>query len=529
MGVRTGKAADSLGRLGEIAFDQLAIIDGLFVSQLQPDRTSKDRLIELPYRVSPLPLDKQQAPGRCALQIKTVSKAQSVVRASLSSLRRLAQDLEPAVIAIVRLGDDNRLVDVHLVHLFDDVLKRVLHRLREVTRDDKAEKLNRLSMTFSLREGAKVEHEPDGLLRAFERILGSSPADYSAAKAQQLRDLGYGAVRYVSTLNLMAESPEQLADAFLGLTSIEAKSWDFVERRFDVDLPDHSLPVLRDGMATITPDSIDKGLLSITAAGHSTVSLECEARVTPAFPDLPAKVLFRTSLFDVIFSDRGFKLAPRPDRDMQQLLLVEEWQRIVDFLVVAHCGEELTITYTRSDGTEKSRSGCFDGGHSNDGYKEVAEFLTMVDELRIHMGVEDEPFALTSLKSQSIDIKFIHSMHLKGLPFRFQSFSNSSVTPVANAKAKLIRAFPLLSRWIGVAVPVHLTLAITGTKSQWLAQGDGRESKLRLLTGDPDRSFETFSRAEMADPVLHYIVESPAHRSEETAVLHTPENEESAK
>lgn len=201
-------------------------------------------------------LDRRAAPLQIAVQVKTIRSHRRSAALTVSVAERLARDLRPAAVCVLKIDANDQFVSMHLIHFEGDVLARVLARLRAATGSKKA--LNQLTLTFAPNAGNRIEYSPRFLKAALVSFVPDGMKSYADAKTRQIEELGFNEARILGTLNIEATDAVSLADGFLGLSPLEGVSMTMMERRFEIDLP---LPVPDgSGKLTITPQPVGKAV-----------------------------------------------------------------------------------------------------------------------------------------------------------------------------------------------------------------------------------------------------------------------------
>lgn len=247
-------------------------------SKVEPDRTGKDFIIEFP----PPPLgvgqsfDKRAAPLQFAVQVKTIRSRRRSAALSLSVAERLARDLRPAVVCILKIDDADEFVAMHLVHFKDDMLGRVLARLRAAT--NSARPLNRQEMSLAVHAKNRIDSTPVALKQKLASMVIDGMKSYADKKALQIEDLGFNEMRIFGTINIQSVDVQSLADGFLGLSSLGGVTMTMLERRFEIDLPLPMPPGT--GTIIITPQPLGKAIVQFSNTDEN-VSLDVDVFVPP--------------------------------------------------------------------------------------------------------------------------------------------------------------------------------------------------------------------------------------------------------
>ncbi|TCQ14635.1 hypothetical protein [Rhizobium sp. PP-CC-3G-465] len=331
--------SDHIGRIGESWFDLLANKAKLLAGRIEPDRLGRDRIVEFPSseRVETEPFDMRRAPLGCSIQIKSILATNDRVALTLSVAERLAGDNRPTFICILRVEEgSDEVLDMHLVHLLDGNLSRILKRLRqEFAEGTKA--LNKPEISFGIAAGRKVELTPDGLKTALRELIGKDMNAYGAEKLRQRETAGFkDSERYSMSVTFEEMTTSHLIDGMLGLKQLGVKDLQGFEERFKIKLPG-GLPFPKGAenvVMQICPTPVDAGIISISSPTRNrTVELNCDL-ITPALPTIPVesmKVIARTKLLDAVVSVEDGAIKLTNTFDELSAHDVDEWWKLFSF------------------------------------------------------------------------------------------------------------------------------------------------------------------------------------------------------
>lgn len=100
--------SDELGVKGESIFTQLCVDAKLVCNKSERDRTGWDFIVEFPFvpLTNKTSLDRRLGPISCVFQQKTIWYPNKRVKLLLSSVERLAKDLKPSFIYVIRINED---------------------------------------------------------------------------------------------------------------------------------------------------------------------------------------------------------------------------------------------------------------------------------------------------------------------------------------------------------------------------------------------------------------------------------------
>ncbi|NYT41000.1 hypothetical protein HZY97_09555 [Sphingomonas sp. R-74633] len=201
------------------------------------DRTGWDFRVEFPMAAGTGELLDQRAPKACQIQVKsTAGESGTRISARLSSIERLAKDVAPAAVVIFRMRPDGTALMGYLIHLIDDELGRVLHRLRRVEAAGRTD-VNHMTMSFDYHKGIRFKPTPEGLRDALAALVAEQPGAYSDRKQSQLAHLGYEGGGIEADALIWVESKDQLIKMLSGLEPLKPLQMQAYDRRFDIRVP----------------------------------------------------------------------------------------------------------------------------------------------------------------------------------------------------------------------------------------------------------------------------------------------------
>lgn len=178
---------DELGNLGEREFAHICASTSLIVNEISKDRTGWDFYVEFPYdHASGASLDTRRNPITCKVQVKAQWQDNDRIVFRLSSLERLAKDPNPAFICVFKYDHSRKCVGGYLIHLADDVLARILKRLRAERKRGRTKVNDSEMVLYASRSGVPFEPNGDALVQAILNVTGQNAAAYAAKKASQL-------------------------------------------------------------------------------------------------------------------------------------------------------------------------------------------------------------------------------------------------------------------------------------------------------------------------------------------------------
>lgn len=300
---------DELGDVGESLFRKLCGQAKLVCNKSDRDRTGWDFRVEFPFDTQgDIPLD-QRTPRTCVIQLKsTAAESGTRVSASLSSIERLAKDVSPAVVVVFRLRPDGTELQGYAIHLLDDQLGRILHRLRRAEADGRVD-VNHLKITFDYLRGQRFKPTAEGLRGVLEKLCGPDAPGYTEVKRHQLATLGYEAGGGIEADALVwIESRQHLIRVMAGLTPFRPERITAYDRRFDVRIPYKGTAF--DGMNEFTIALPPAGPCDITIRNgplQAAALFQCQGYIPPPIEGGPLLVLKHPGM-SFLFGSESFEI-----------------------------------------------------------------------------------------------------------------------------------------------------------------------------------------------------------------------------
>ncbi|ACM37618.1 MULTISPECIES: hypothetical protein [Rhizobium/Agrobacterium group] len=487
--VDEGLDNDRIGRLGEAEFVSLCERAKLSCSKVEPDRTGKDFIVEF----APPALEKGQsfdcrpAPLQFAVQVKTIRSHKKTVSVSLSVAERLARDLRPAVICVLKIDSTDKFVSMHLIHIKDEVLGRVLKRLRLATGSPKA--LNKQNINFTSDVGNRIDYSGPALNVRLKALVDSGMKSYADEKSRQIEELGFNEVRVLGKLSFQHADSLSLADTFLGLASLEGVSITITERRFEIDLPLalHVPP----GKLTVTPEPACKAAVEFSNADER-VSVDADVYLPPKdiFFNGGKKVVFAWPMGRVTIALNDKKNCKYTENiSSSEQHTAKEW--LNGLLVSEIFGSgSLNISVTLLDGRSLMKASVTN--------EQMPSRMGIINLIRRYLDIltfaraPDIPIKLDVLFEQreTIDETW---QYLQGDMMATFSLENSLVEP-EDQDGIYITALQIGDgRVFGLAVPMSVSFAKAGRDAQANGKIEPQSATIELLQEPVVASYEHFT------------------------------------
>jgi hypothetical protein len=322
--------SDELGAKGESRFRELCADAQLICNPSERDRAGWDFIVEFPFEPtaeSNLTLDKRGPPISCHVQVKTIwATDRCSFSMRLSSAERLAKELKPALVYVLRVGKDLEIVDAYLVHILDENLATILKRLRrEEVKGTLA--INHQKITLDAKKCGQRLTPSGGVLReVLSKLCGTDLHAYVGRKKKQLEELGYGPGRHTMNVSIRLRK-EDIADVFLGRKKAELTRLQDLDTRFGITLrKDIEEKHLSEGFQ-IKPHPCDTCTVTFRGGEISPPAVfRCEMFV-PVLPGLSfneVKFIISNPLFELEIQPPTMKLSQAIDLEILRLR-VSEW------------------------------------------------------------------------------------------------------------------------------------------------------------------------------------------------------------
>jgi hypothetical protein len=254
-------------------------------------------------------LDNRAVPISSHIQVKTLSEGSNRFQIRLSAAERLAKEIKPAFFYVFRLRG-MEFVEARLIHIMDDVLAKILKRLREEQAAGRYSKANQKYLSFSIYEHSiSIPPTGSGLRNAIEMACGKDFQGYIARKAEQIRGLGYEPRPYQGTFCFRGlQNEDEIIEFFLGLTKdVEAEILESTEVRFGIPIPLREIQGQK-ARVSISPNPIDTCTVVIRHKEFSSPMIFDADILVPALSlasNKNLKFLVKSQLFLMLISRNG--------------------------------------------------------------------------------------------------------------------------------------------------------------------------------------------------------------------------------
>lgn len=396
--------------IGDIGEDYLSLIcsqAGIVVNSSKRDRFGWDHLLEFDIeQPNKVPLDKQENHYKCFIQVKTTEKRVKNVNIKMSNWNYMVQQPLPAFILLVQISSFRKIERVYLSHIHEYWFTKVLRKLRE----SKSSNLNQHRMKYEAQDSELIEIDnPSVFKNMIISYIGRSMADYSQAKNQLLKTLGYTNFRGKLEC-VFNSSSDDLIDFSIGKISKMPVGKVKIQDDIRFNIPGE-ITEFENGLIEIHAEGIP---VSVVLSNENGLSVTLEGKLfTPytLFKSLPKekfKIRIETDLIEMLFSGQECKVNYHFNLDScEQTVETFAYQARVCFMLFGGCN----FTISRNNETyQLNRSQGI--GLAN---KDFFRFFQNMNQL---LTIEFIYNYLSLPKSDKIDLSDILKQTREGNEFR---------------------------------------------------------------------------------------------------------------
>lgn len=338
-------SSDALGAKGEARFREICADEELICNpSLERDRTGWDFIVEFEGadRDSNMSFDSRPAIISSHIQVKTVLERKSkAVKLTLSSAEFLAKEGKPSFIYVCVVKSDLTFASSYLIHVWGDVLSKILARLRRAT-SDKA-KLRGKTISFDAKKyGQELPCTGLAIKREIERIVDQGLQFYSTRKQALLASLGFEHNPISMNFSIEGASVDEIEEWLLGSRSIKVSNFSVFETRFGIELPLHG-----GGSSTLnlTPSPIRSLLRARQGAEYALIEADILAPFVRRLSE-GGLMVFRHELFEVRLRNNKLSFQTNPPSFQSRRETVKFWSdyyKFMNLLVRPNCSLDLKI------------------------------------------------------------------------------------------------------------------------------------------------------------------------------------------
>ena len=253
----------NVGDLGEFQLGMWAAEENAGLNKATNDKYGWDFILEFAARA-----ESAQSGGRniqSFIQVKSTDGLEEYTDILLSNWKRLIETSFPAFVLALHFDDRNTCQRAFLVHIWEDEVRRFFDRVVRLLSQGKPLKLNKRTMRLKWSSAQQLSDlSGAALIDAVGRIVGDSPGEYSRAKDDLRKKLGYEGGRWQTSVRIPvpqgyeSKHPDELlVDAMFGLVPqldiIDGEIVHFdvaVQRRQQLPMPPGTRAIMKPGKRT---------------------------------------------------------------------------------------------------------------------------------------------------------------------------------------------------------------------------------------------------------------------------------------
>lgn len=488
-----GDELDRIGRLGENYFEGLCTRAKLKCSTVTPDKTGKDFIVEFPLDPpSFVSFDKRPPPLQIVVQVKTILAKNNRASLSLSVAERLAKDLRPTIVCILKIDDKDDIIDIFFVHLFNKNLARILKSLRHASSKGAAV-LSHRSISFKTSPLSRVKLNYVDFYTALATLPAATMTQYAETKARQLENLGFGPDRFNVKFTFADASQDDITDAFLALKSVSVSNFMISERRFDIDMP---IEAQMSGRVSFHPQAHAMGTCVVQSDNpHRRVEMDAEFAYVPEW--LVGKGNFGISCktkYGTIILRPGRWTVQNAPFDTNQPHLITEWVEYLELSAIIG-GGEFSATFISDEASEPIVMRVSDkaAGYDSAADENYLALFRRLDTVLDAAGRRAQPFkSADALKDMNM-IRLVSGL-LSEAKATVEVTDLETIPSLLNdERSGFASAVCILGKWYGLYVPLKIsTTQSEGQEVRWLGIQSGKAVVEPFTSEDLETAFEGF-------------------------------------
>lgn len=474
--------SDQLGKMAQSQFETDCIPGGLIPNEAGFDRTGWDYIVEWPQDTISTPLDARPTPISCHVQIKAAWRGNDTIRLRLSSAERLAKEPKPTFIYVFAIDDDLKYLHAHVIHVGGDFLALVLKKLRES--EAAAQRANMVHFDVTVPKwGTRIDVGGPAFRKFVESAVGGSMAEYIATKQLELKTLGYGPGRFKLTTSFFG-TPEDIADAFLGLKRIEGEVEDHFEERFGIPLPLPEFDIGK-GIIEFQPDPSCKCEVRFRKSRNSPMySFKGHLYRGPAVLINPPrmKIAIKTDLLSLTFtanknakagSNLDFSASIRQDIIEKERFKSADWKCFYEFAASLDEGPLMIELASREPEMPVIRGTINpNGDRETDSHRcrRITSLIQQLDKVLHVAGRRNLKFGIRELLEASKDIEVAAALIEKPNSLTSLSFKTDPVeglTPGLSTPMLYFRSFELGGYEFAFCAKLTAAVSSIDAKANW--------------------------------------------------------------
>ncbi|MBM7558168.1 hypothetical protein [Halanaerobacter jeridensis] len=263
-----------LGEMGESTLRNWAAQVGVTANKANQDKRGWDFILEFPIENLPkneVALDKMIDPIQCFVQVKATDNNRGRLSVKLSNWVRLVKTSFPAFFLVLDFNNTNKCQKAYLIHIWEEEIKRVLKKLRQISTEVDSFDLNKKSLSFKWNENNLLSSlDGEGLLKKIQEYINDFKT-YSKRKKELIDNVGYKGGRKKIDLQLLVpdshkelDPKEFFIDWSLGLLEeVKVDKSEIKDLRFNIEAPKPEEIIEEGSKIEIIPKPVSKDILWI--------------------------------------------------------------------------------------------------------------------------------------------------------------------------------------------------------------------------------------------------------------------------
>lgn len=344
-----------VGSKGESIFSALCADAGLTVNPSIQDETGWDYFVEFPVTYSK-PIDQTTAPISCLVQVKSTDKENKRSEPiTLSNLIKLIHHPNPVFFCFIDFQGQTFPECIYLVHFGEEIIERVLKRLRELS-NSKNVKLNERTLSISFNKSQRLKPLTGEILkRVIENYVPYGIEEYRRKKQEFIETIGYKEGNAIIEFDTHRDNiAERFIDFILGIKPFEVRNFKLFNSRFGIA---DTAPQIHAGSGQLffEPNPTGKALVKISENSFGPkIIFECDWYATKANAILPLrlqKARLVNRLFEIIFSNGAMQFDFFKNYDGEAIKLSDLNKLANFFELIENTDDQLqiSITFTNND------------------------------------------------------------------------------------------------------------------------------------------------------------------------------------
>lgn len=261
-----------LGEMGEATLKTWTAQVGVTANKAGQDKRGWDFILEFPTQQLEQNMgsfDRVINPIQCFVQVKSTDNNSGSLAVKLSNWVRLVNTDLPAFFLVLDFDGENNCQKAYLIHIYEDEIRKVLKRLRELSSKIDSGKLNKKTLNLNWNEDNLIPSlDGNGLVKSIKKNTNNFKT-YSTRKHDLIENVGYENERGKFNVNFSipdsykgGDFGEFWVDFSLGLTGgIKINSGEIWDMRFGISAPKPEKSIGSGSIIKATPKPILEDIL----------------------------------------------------------------------------------------------------------------------------------------------------------------------------------------------------------------------------------------------------------------------------